>query len=244
MNYDGIISGFLDRRNPAEFQAFMDVCGAALFDAMPMARRQLARYQHILDVDDVIAMAFERSLNHLRRQFLGQEVDFRFEPAFGLTFGLWFLNIVGYPGRGRRSGLAGTERLRSLREWSRQVPVNDDLVENPIVEEPQNSSADVLDRALGKLSSRNEFIVRARYGVHKLGVLDPTGVEHLAVLSRLQYPHRRTLRRRAETLFVQGRSPTLRLTSKDIGHLLEISARRVNQIKSSAMKILRVTGPK
>jgi hypothetical protein len=238
---DTVIAGYLERRDPAEFEAFLDTCGDAMMVYMPDVTAKLRRLHSVLDVNEVIGKSFERALENLTRQFHGEEDGYFFDPKVKKFRG-WFLGVVGYPGQGRQSGVAGSEFNRFARERARQEPFEEALLiqseNNPSIDD-EHSNLDALERALKKLRPRPAFVLRASYGVHTERLLDPIGIRRLALFVKLDDPTPRQLHRRAQHLFPPHHVPSETLTDSEIGALLDVGDRQVRNIKKAAIAELR-----
>jgi hypothetical protein len=193
-------------------------------------------------LDELIGVSFEQALLNLRSQFSGAEDGYFFDPKIK-TFKGWFLGVVGYPGKRRLSGVAGSEFNRLARERARQGPFEDALhvqsQDARSIEGAREPRQDALEWALTKLRPRPAFVLRASYGVHGERLLDPTGIKRLALFVKLDDPSPRQLHRRAQLLFSHDHLPSEKLSDGEIGALLEIGDRQIRNIKKAAIAELR-----
>ena len=238
---DDILAGYLRRRDPCEFEAFLDFAAQKLMEASPAAYRQVSSFRHVMSLDDVIGRSMEHALNHLRRQFGGQK-SFAFDPdIYGLTFQKWFLRIVGHPYRGTGSGVAGTEFNRVNR--ANLSPLDEQKLserEDKADDYQRYLDRQALEVALNGLDARPQFVVRALSGIHGVGVLHQQGIVELASTVRLLEPSRRIVGKRARILF-QGtkRFPSTTLTAIEVGHVLELGPSQIHNIKNGAYELMR-----
>lgn len=241
-DFDTSIAQMLTARDPAQFDAFTALVGRAIVAAMPELERRVGAYRQNLgdyfDAEDVISRGVEDALSLLMDDYLGRSTRFRFDPSYGLTFKHFLMRVVGRPGGGAVSGRAGDEFTRALRRSQRHVPL-EPLISLLAAPEPEivDPTIDALSKTLKALPALEQFVLRARFGLHGQRQLDADGIDVLCREVGLPSPSRRKLRERAQQQGTVRRSATLRMN--EIAALLDVSTKQVNTIKNRAFGRLR-----
>jgi len=227
----------LASHRPEEFDAFMEAVYAAVHELRPRLMRFVRSLRTGLEAEDVVGLAVDRALDHLLDQWRGRETTFAFLPEHGLTFATWMLQIIGRPGAGRRSGVIGEmlrqrQREAAVIDWTADLDAVGTAAPAP---EQAEDPAEHVERAVEALPARDQFVIRATFGLHGLGHLNADAIAQLARQVGFAPAAVRTIARRAKALRA---APATTLSRGDIGLLLDVGDRQVGNIKAASLERL------
>ena len=249
-NDDQKILDYLERRDPCEFDDFMDIVEKRIAEILPELKRVIDSYGSNFDADEVLSKALDKAIRWLWDQFMGKETPFEFSRSHQLhTLDAWLLRVIGKPGSGPKSGVIGPaiQSFKRHSEKFQSIDLNPNLIVNEQFYEAVFDDCDMIEKAVLNLPVRQQFVIRLAFDLHKYHVLTVESIVELAKeivstsnnSSRFSVHDVSKIRRRAKTLRFDDSLRNCMLSQQDIGTLLDISSRQVRNLKADALEALR-----
>lgn len=238
---DQKILSILESRNPERIDELMAAVGRAFAIAHPYVSRKAKRYMTAADAEDAASKTTLRALQFLTDQLHGNEFPYQYREG---EFKNWLLRVAGAPGAKRKSGVIGADvkRLNINNQRSCNIDEHAGSLAADAPDELQ-SAAKTIDESqlLRPLLPRERFAIVYCFGLRD-GAINAKAVIDAARQLGFGRLDLAQLARNAKALFLN--SATLpRLTYQQIGLLLGVGERQVQNILAGGLTKMRAAQP-